>query len=468
MHLKRKLSKAGPTALKILFSLFLMFSCIELLGPIKFSTGAFEFEICLKIWGQGQTLIHFPPLGKITAATHWPPLDFHLLLKHIHLEELASLTGNIPLTNFWSGNLFREIKISVFIYIFFLFVLVFLLGMISPLFITRQHVGKGEMLLMGLVNLLVLMSFVSIGFLSYDTAAFLEAEYQGMLEAAPWVLHTLQEGKNIVENIGVQFAEVVKNISFLEKEMRKNTFPVESQNTIRVLHVSDIHNNPAAFDFIRRVVDTFDVQLIIDTGDLVDYGTDLELELFYQNFHEIKIPYIFIPGNHDSPLVIAQLENYKNVIVLEDGEIEVDNLKISALADPASSSTAPSLSDEALLEERAKRLAENVAGSEGITIIAAHNPQLFKYLRRDGNLLLGGHMHQPFVQKNKEYIEINAGTTGASGIRGFQDMKINFSLVLLDFSYVEQEQRYVPFSADLIKVEQFPLNFSLERYIFTD
>ena len=441
---------------------------IQLLGPVNFSTGAFEFEASLKLWGKGRTLVYFPPLGKVTASTHWPPLDFHLLLKNINLEELTTLTTNIPLTNFWSGDLFQEIKIRIIKYTLFLFLLVFLLGMASPLLLTRRRVSKKEMFLMGLVNLIVLVSFVSVAFLSYNTAAFLEAEYQGVLEAAPWVLNVLQEGRDIVENIGVQFAEVVESISFLEKEMEKNTLLDEPQDSIKVLHVSDIHNNPAAFDFIRRIVDTFNVQLIIDTGDMVDYGTDWELELFYQNFQEIKIPYVFIPGNHESSLVIEQLQKFKNVTVLEDDEIEIEGLKIAALADPASSSTAPSLADETLVEEKAQQLADNVAGSGEVTIIAAHNPQLFKYLRKDGNLLLGGHLHHPFVKKYEEYIEINAGTTGASGIRGLQNMKINFSLILLDFRYVEQEQRHVPFSADLIKVEQFPLNFSLERFIFVD
>lgn len=468
MHPKKKQFKAGTIALKIVFSLLLMILFIQLLGPVSFSAGAFEFEVCLKLPGQGRTFIYFPPLGKVAAATHWAPLDFHLLLKNIYLEELATLSGNIPFMNFWSGDLFREIKISITKYIFFLFLLVFLLGMVSPLIFSRRRVGKREMFLMGLINLVVLASLVSTAFLSYDSAAFLEAEYQGTLEAAPWVLHVLQEGKDIVENIGVQFAEVVKNISFLEKEMGKNNLLDEPQNMIRVLHVSDIHNNPAAFDFICRIADTFNVHLIIDTGDLVDYGTDWELEFFCRNFQKIKIPYVFIPGNHDSLPVIEQLQKYKNVTVLENGEIEINGLKITALADPASSSSAPSLSDEKLLEEKARQLAENVDGSDDVTIIAAHNPQLFKYLRKDGNLLLGGHLHRPYIKKNEEYIEINAGTTGASGIRGLQNMKINFSLVLLNFSYAEQEQRFVPFSADLIKVDQFPLNFSLERFIFVD
>lgn len=472
MHLKKRLYKIAPPALKIITSLLVMSLAIQLLGPINFSTSAFEFEASLKLWGKGRTLLYFPPLGKIIATTHWPPLDFHLLLVNIHFDELTALTGNFSLTDFLSNSLLYAIKISLIKYMIFLFLLAFLLGIASSFFLARWRTGIKELLMPGLINVVVLAFFISTAILSYNTAAFSEAEYQGALEAAPWILHVLQEGKDIVNNIGFQFTEIIENISFLEKEMKTN-IPLngpqnEPRDTIKVLHISDIHNNPAAFDFIQRVVDTFNVQLIIDTGDLVDYGTDWELGLFQQNIQEIKIPYIFIPGNHDSPLIIEQLQGFENVNVLENGAIDMMGLKIIALADPASSSTSPSLADDTLLEEKAKLLAEKVNDSEEVTLIAAHNPQLFKYLRQGGNLLLGGHLHHPFVKKNEEYIEINAGSTGASGIRGLQKMKISFSLVLLDFHYSEQKQSYIPFSADLIKVEQLPLNFSLERFIFVD
>jgi hypothetical protein len=67
-----------------------------------------------------------------------------------------------------------------------------------------------------------------------------------------------------------------------------------------------------------------------------------------------------------------------------------------------------------------------------------------------------------------DYIEINAGTTGASGIRGIQNMEINFSLILLRMQYSEENDGFFPLSADLIKVKQFPLNYSFERFVFNN
>ncbi len=465
MNLNKKLFNMAK---KIIFSLLFMVLVIQFLGPATFSAGAFEFETSLKFWGSGRTLIHFPPLGKVVAPTHIPPLDFHLTLKNINLEEMAEYVSNFSQTGFWPKKIIQEIKINIIKYMTSLLLLSFFLGMASMLLWTRKNINKKEMFWAGLVNFLVLLFFLTSALLSYNITAFSRAEYEGILEAAPWVLSALQEGIGVIENIGGQFMEVVENISFLQKEMEKNTPPVERKDTKRILHVSDIHNNPAAFNFIQRIVETFDVEIIIDTGDLVDYGTSLEMELFSQIFANIDIPYVFIPGNHESPLVVEQLKKIKNITVLEEGVIEIAGLRIAGIADPASYSTAMVVADETTMETTAQKLQEIVYGAERADIIAAHNPEFFKFIRNNNYILLGGHQHTPYIKKAENYLEINAGTTGASGIRGFKNLEINFSLILLNLQYSETENALVPFSADLIKVKQFPLNFSFERFIFQD
>lgn len=46
--------------------------------------------------------------------------------------------------------------------------------------------------------------------------------------------------------------------------------------TIRLLHVSDIHLNPAAYDLMASVITQFTVAAVVDTGDSTDYGSELE------------------------------------------------------------------------------------------------------------------------------------------------------------------------------------------------
>ncbi len=44
-------------------------------------------------------------------------------------------------------------------------------------------------------------------------------------------------------------------------------------STIRVLSVSDLHLNPAAWDVIRSVTKQFNIDVIVDSGDLTDHGS---------------------------------------------------------------------------------------------------------------------------------------------------------------------------------------------------
>ena len=48
---------------------------------------------------------------------------------------------------------------------------------------------------------------------------------------------------------------------------------------ILALHVSDIHNNPVAYNFAKQVIDSFPVDFVMDTGDITDWGTALEAEI---------------------------------------------------------------------------------------------------------------------------------------------------------------------------------------------
>ena len=235
---------------------------------------------------------------------------------------------------------------------------------------------------------------------------------------------------------------------------------------MKVLHVSDIHNNLAALEFISSIVENFHVDVIIDTGDLVDYGTLFEAELFADFFNELKIPYIFIPGNHDSPQVVAYLRDQESVTVLEEGIIEVAGLTIAGAADPSSYYPEMIVAEEESLLQAAEKLAGVVREGDPVDIVAAHNPQIFTYLRENGRLLLGGHYHSPKIINDEQYVEINAGTTGASGVRGVRDLELKFSLVLLSFQPPQGSDALSLYSADMIKINHTPLNYSLERVLF--
>lgn len=450
--------------LKSLCSVLLLLLVLHFLSPALFSAGAFEFDAYVKIFGRGNTVIHLPPLGKLIAQTHLPPLDLHFTLQYINLQELNHFLGNSNLETNWPFLFLEQIKGSLIRYAGCFLLLAFFLGAGSSLLWSRGKINKKEMGILGLVNiiaLVIIMLFVT-GF--YDFGAFTHVQYQGIIEAAPLVLNVLEKGIDVVDSLGVQVSGVVENISTLHDEMETDI--AVKENSVRVLHVSDIHNNPAALEFTRSIMETFQVDLIIDTGDLVDYGTVFEAERFADFFAKLSIPYVFVPGNHESPQVVDYLKELESVTVIEEGIIEASGVKIAAVADPSSYSPGMDVANEEAMGEAAEKLAGMVKDGGPADIIAAHNPDIFMHLREGGRLFLGGHLHAPMIKQEDGYVEINAGSTGASGVRGLRDMDLTFSLVLLSFEYSQQNSGLNLYSADLIKIKHNPLNYSLERVLF--
>ncbi len=450
--------------LAILGMLFLL----QFLGFYTFQAGALELETAVRVnlHESGRTIVHLPPLGRIKAPTHNSPLDLHFTLKNIHLEKIAdmhddksALLSRLPLA------MTNEIKTNMLKYFAFLLILSFCLGTGSAFLWCRHRVNKKEALSLGIVNVSVLSLLFLLTAFTYDAESFSRAEYEGMVEATPLVLQVLEQGHKLVEDLGEQFGDVVKGVTFLQQEIEASTGSSgEEGKTLSLLHVSDIHNNPAAFQLIRRVLDHYEVDLIVDTGDLVDFGTTLELNLLVEALESLSVPYIFVPGNHESPTVVGQLKSVRNVTVLEEGILQKKGLRIAAIADPSASYHTSVVADEEMLEASAKKLMDIVDNGKGVDVVAAHNPALFRFLRNNGNLLLGGHMHRSSVSMGDNYIEINAGSSGASGIRGLQNMQMEYNLVLVNFTLQGENAGWLPQTVDLLTVNQFPLHFNFERY----
>src|SRR5699024_12605402 len=70
---------------------------------------------------------------------------------------------------------------------------------------------------------------------------------------------------------------------------------LDRDNVITVLHVSDIHDNPQAYDVIEQLHTQFAIDAVIDTGDIVSWGTPLENELL-RRIGTLDIPYVYVRG----------------------------------------------------------------------------------------------------------------------------------------------------------------------------
>lgn len=92
--------------------------------------------------------------------------------------------------------------------------------------------------------------------------------------------------------------------------------------TIKVLHISRVKLLPEGMRFARFVADEFDVDVVIDTGDLSSFGTPWDPEIAKQ-IPGFKRPYLFVPGNHDTPEVVAAVAAQPQTTVLADAAVNI-------------------------------------------------------------------------------------------------------------------------------------------------
>ena len=105
---------------------------------------------------------------------------------------------------------------------------------------------------------------------SYNTGAFANPRFEGALAAAPWIVSIAERALETAAIMSEQFELMALNLEDVSNRLQLIR-PVSDSSEIRVLHVSDIHNNPAAFNLIEKVTASFQIDLVIDTGDPVSY-----------------------------------------------------------------------------------------------------------------------------------------------------------------------------------------------------
>ena len=434
---------------------------LNLAGSLSYRVGALQIEMRAKLLAglAGKTRLALPPLGVVEAPTHRLPVTLQVTLESIDLSlirDMAFPTGGpeevlVHLVHLAQGALGLFLLKACLLMALGGMLGVWLIGERS----WRRLTGG---LAVGAACFLLLAGAVA---LSFDPAAFAQPEYTGVLEAAPWMVGLLQDSWQRVGELGDQLQVLASNLYSLYERVQELEPLGVAEPALKVLHVSDIHNNVAAFDFIQQVAASFGVDLIIDTGDLTDFGTPLELGLV-DRIEELGVPYLFVPGNHEPPEVVRRLREGTNVVVLDGQQVEFSGLRILGVADWGASQSSPAAMSLAQVEQMAGMIDGLVADMEPL-LLAVHNHRVAALVKEEVPVILYGHDHRLGVKSQEGRVLVGAGTTGAAGIRSLQAKEpIPFSMALLYFGGEELELLAV----DTIKVDTLPGGFTLERFAF--
>jgi len=433
---------------------------VATLGRTVYRWHGFAVELRLLPASRGQTALVLVPLGEVQAHTHRAPVELVATLQEIQLEEINKVLNSSPrpddLTKDFETSVRRDLRDFVIRQV----LCAAIGGLFAPLLLRSRNAWK--YLLSSLMGVAIVGVTLGSALATFNGSAFASPTYTGALKQAPWVIRFGKDAFVRIEELSQKLKTVAANLNVLYgriSEASDTLEPGSDAETIRILHVSDLHNNPAGLSFIKEVRRQFHISVIVDTGDLTDFGSPPETAIV-QELGKMGCPYVFVAGNHDSQAVIMALSRLKNITILNGQLATVEGFTFLGLPNPAASRTTVGNVDTTPQELQAGSdllLADLRALRESPDIVAIHNPEEARPIWGMAPLVLTGHLHRYYVDIEKgqdappaepssqraksasiapryETVVCNAGTTGAAGLRYFErEQGVPFSCAVLTF-----------------------------------
>lgn len=398
-------------------------AALGIIPPTRESLGPAQVAVQAQATG-GRTVVIVPPLGTVSAATHAAPLELEMTFARVDFEELGPLAttaaGRADLLAQMEEDLVDVIRASTLR----LLLGAGLVGAVAAALVWHRRWGQIALAAAGgMVGVAALMGATAV---TFDDDAFEQPRYSGTLARAPIVIETLRETPSVLDDIRSRYETATRRLSdLLVLAARPDTDP--RSETTSILHVSDIHANPLGLEIADELVRNFEVDAVLDTGDLasstIDTGSLTSLaepidRRMTQLITRLDVPYYFVPGNHDSPRLIDTLGGAQNVTIFDEQVETISGIEVLGWADPTFT-TDSSVTIEEKDEERLE-LADEVAAevaAQAPDVLAVHDDNLAAESYGTVPVVIAGHAHERDLRREEGTLVLTVGSTGATGLK---------------------------------------------------
>lgn len=422
--------------------------------------GVGTVELHLSAGGDGRTELVLPPLGRITAKTHGMPVTLTAEVTSLDIAGVGDLAQAEDPSARAQADAAEAVESQARRLALRMLLLSALVGVLAAALAPSRrwlHLPAGAA--GGACGAALLLAGVWIG---YDVRAFeTEPRFEGQLERAPALLATVQRHIDDVDvvrsRVGILGARIAELYTAVDDPTTQRGVGT------RILHVSDIHSNPLAIEVVDRLVDNFDVDAVLDTGDLTSFGSTVEARIG-DLIANLDVPYLLVPGNHDSPDVRAAFDAAPHVTVLDRTTYRVGGVEVLGVPDPTFTA------DNELSTEDANAIKLDAASSVA-RLVRRHDPDLLAVhdVRQaslaggDVPLVLAGHAHERASSQEDGTRFLTVGSTGATGLGSFTaDTDLAYEAQVLTF----HRGRLV--GIDYISLPGFDGSFTVEHTVVAD
>ncbi|MDG4769585.1 metallophosphoesterase [Solwaraspora sp. WMMD792] len=393
--------------------------------------GPFRAEMTVTPAVDGGTTMAIPPLGALHVDSHEGPVQLSIRLGSLDQVRTLALLDDPNAITRASQTVVGDVTEGVLRLGIRTIAVAVLTTLVLAALVFRD---TRRVAWSGTLALLITGGSIGVAATTIRPESIEEPRYEGLLVNAPAVVGDVQRIATNYSQYAEQLQHIVSNVSRIYTTV--STLPVyqAAEGTTRVLHVSDMHLNPTGWSVIRTVVEQFDIDMVIDTGDITDWGSEPEAN-YVASIGLLEVPYVFIRGNHDSIRTQEAVASQPNAIVLDNEVTEVAGLTIAGIGDPRFTPDKQTSPADGGLSKPAtdqvigvgEQLAATIRGTdEPVDIALVHDPVSAGPLSGTTPLVLAGHTHNrevrmlaeiPGEQPTRLMVE---GSTGGAGLRGLE------------------------------------------------
>jgi predicted phosphodiesterase len=436
----------------------------------------------------GTSRLAAPPFGSVSARTHQGPLAFRATVDDVDVQQLGRLLAGSPedrgeaqraapvarersdasrLAELEAtlGPLEAQARRAATLFLLRIALLGLAGGLAGVLLFPRRT--RRRLVRCGIGGLAATVLLLGPALATYDLGAFREPRYDGALEYAPALIGDVRTGLDRLRTLREEMVRVGRNLDRAYAALANPVGELDGTGTVRVLHISDLHLNPAGFDLAERLADQFEVAAVVDTGDMGTWGLPREPDLA-ANVGRFEVPYLFVKGNHDDADMVRAVAANDNARVLDGTGTEIAGIRFFGVADPTFSPGKGHQVDQ--LEEL--KVERSVAVADAVDrqalrpdVLLVHDGRLATYARGHVPTILDGHLHRFGTEVVNGTRTLQSGTTGAAGPDNFraEDPPPADAEVL----YFDPHTRR-PVAVDRISVRLPGPSFSVERLLLPE
>ncbi|NEE03853.1 metallophosphoesterase [Phytoactinopolyspora halotolerans] len=421
-HLRRPpippfLQRHGATLVTIVLAFSGAWIALAVAGTAQGVVGPLVVDASIEPSFDGKSIVRVNPIGALHIDSHSAPLTLDISVRAVEETGLRKIIDNPTTFASLDEEVVDDLQ-GVIIAAGIRGAIVAMIGATVGVALVMRSVRRA--LLAGAVALGAVGGSYGLAAATFDAEAARTPTYTGLITAAPGLVENAEFIAANVDAYAEQLAALVTNVSALYNTTLSLPTFAPNDDSIRVLHVADLHLSATAWSIIDSVAEQYDVDVIVDAGDIADHGTPLE-NSYVRPIGNLDRPYIFVKGNHDSVTTAAAVAAQPNAIVLDGEPVEVAGLRFFGAPDPRftpDQETRGTASQDILTgTEEFAELARDL--DPPADVLVYHDPSHAQLLDGVAPLVLSGHGHRRNTYVLDEGTRVMMqGSTGGAGLRG--------------------------------------------------